>query len=76
MTFMSTTGQAPEPAVGAPGPSGPLRMTPGRWVALAVGVPVALALIGWTGFSLITTGRPGGATRSATRSPWTTARWR
>ncbi len=29
-------------------------MTPGRWVALAVGVPVALALIGWTGFSLIT----------------------
>jgi hypothetical protein len=30
-------------------------MTPGRWVALAVGVPVALALIGWTGFTLITT---------------------
>ncbi len=30
-------------------------MTPGRWVALAVGVPVALALIGWTGFSLVTT---------------------
>jgi hypothetical protein len=28
-------------------------MTPGRWVALAVGVPVALALIGWTGFSLV-----------------------
>ena len=50
MTFMSTTGQSP---VSAPGPSGPLRMTPGRWVALAVGVPVALALIGWTGFSLV-----------------------
>jgi hypothetical protein len=58
MTFMSTTGtgaQAPVPAAGAQGPSGALRMTTGRWVALAVGVPVALALIGWTGFSLITT---------------------
>ena len=50
MTFMSTTGQPP---VSAPGPSAPLRMTPGRWVALAFGVPVALALIGWTGFSLV-----------------------
>jgi Putative adhesin len=50
MTFMSTTGQSP---VSAAGPSGPLRMTPGRWVALAVGVPVALALIGWTAFSLV-----------------------
>jgi hypothetical protein len=50
MTFISTTGQSP---VSAPGPSGPLRMTPGRWVALAVGVPVALALIGWTGYSLV-----------------------
>jgi Putative adhesin len=50
MTFMPTTGQPP---VSAPGPSGPLRMTPGRWVALAVAVPVALALIGWTGFSLV-----------------------
>jgi Toastrack DUF4097 len=53
MTFMSTAGQAPpaEPR----GPLGSLLMTPGRWVALAVGVPAALALIGWTGFSLITT---------------------
>jgi Putative adhesin len=50
MTFMPTTGQPP---VSAAGPSGPLRMTPGRWVALAVAVPVALALIGWTGFSLV-----------------------
>jgi Toastrack DUF4097 len=50
MTFMPATGQAP---VSAPGPSGPLRMTPGRWVALALAVPVALALIGWTGFSLV-----------------------
>jgi Putative adhesin len=38
---------------GAWRPSGPLRMTPGRWAAVAVAVPVALALIGWTGFSLI-----------------------
>jgi Putative adhesin len=35
--------------------AGPLRMTPGRRVALAFGVPAALALIGWTGFNLITT---------------------
>jgi Toastrack DUF4097 len=50
MTFMSTAGQSP---VSAPGTSGSPRMTPGRWVALAVAVPVALALIGWTGFSLV-----------------------
>jgi hypothetical protein len=55
MTFMSTTGQAPVPSPGAPGPFGALRMTPGRWVALAIGVPAALALIGWTGFSIVTT---------------------
>jgi hypothetical protein len=53
MTFMSTTGRAPVPPANARGPLGPLRMTPGRWVALAVGVPVALTLIGWTGFSLV-----------------------
>jgi Putative adhesin len=56
MTFMSATDrnpEAPEPPAGAPGPSGALRMTPGRWVALAVAVPVALALIGWTGFTLV-----------------------
>jgi hypothetical protein len=55
MTFMSTTGQAPVPPAEPRGPLGPLLMTPGRWVALAVGVPVALALIGWTGFNLVTT---------------------
>jgi Putative adhesin len=55
MTYMSTTGQAPVPPGGPRGPLGPLLMTPGRWVALAVGVPVALALIGWTGFNLVTT---------------------
>jgi DUF4097 and DUF4098 domain-containing protein YvlB len=31
-----------------------LRMTPGRWVALVIGVPVALALILGNGFSLVT----------------------
>ena len=31
-----------------------LRMTPGRWVALAIGVPIALALIAWSAFSLVT----------------------
>jgi len=31
-----------------------LRMTPGRWVALMIGVPVALALILGNGFSLVT----------------------
>lgn len=51
MTFISTTGQS---RAATPAPSGALRMTPGRWAALAVAVPVALALIGWTGFSLVT----------------------
>lgn len=30
-----------------------LRMTPGRWVTLLLGVPIALALIGWTGFTAV-----------------------
>jgi Putative adhesin len=38
---------------GLPDTVRPLRMTPGRWLALAVAVPVALALIGWAGFSLV-----------------------
>src|SRR6266567_8681552 len=33
---------------------GTLRMTPGRWVALVFGVPCAVALIGCTGFSVLT----------------------
>jgi hypothetical protein len=53
MTFVPTTGTSP--AGPAPGRPGTLRMTPGRWVALAVGVPVAITLIGWTGFNLVTT---------------------
>jgi Putative adhesin len=47
MTLTQTTG--------APRASGNLRMTPGRWVAVALAVPVALALIGWTGFTLVST---------------------
>ena len=54
---------------------GPLRMTPGRWAALAVAVPVALALIGLTGFSLVSSW-PGEATRSATPCRCRTAGWR
>ncbi len=50
MTYLSTTGTPP---VGAPVPAGALHMTPGRWAALAVAVPVALALIGWTGYNLV-----------------------
>jgi hypothetical protein len=42
------------PATGAPRASGGgLRMTPGRWVTLAIGVPITLALIGWSAFSLV-----------------------
>jgi hypothetical protein len=50
MTFMSPAGRS---TAALPGTLGPLRMTPGRWVALAVAVPVALALIAWTGFSIV-----------------------
>ena len=49
MTTMPVTG----PVTGPPRSPGALRMTPGRWVALAIGVPFALALIGWSAFSLI-----------------------
>jgi hypothetical protein len=28
-------------------------MTPGRWITLLFGVPIALAIIGWTAFSLV-----------------------
>jgi Putative adhesin len=52
MTFMSETGNPGYPA-GASRASVPLRMTPGRWVVLALTLPVAIALIGWTGFSLV-----------------------
>ena len=52
MTFMSETGSSGYPA-SAPAPSGPLRMTPGRWLVLGLALPVAIALIGWAGFDLV-----------------------
>ena len=42
------------PVTGPPRAPVAPRTTPGRWVALAIGVPIALVLIGWTGFSLVT----------------------
>ena len=42
------------PVTGPPQAPDRLRMTPGRWVALAIGVPVALVLILGNGFSLVT----------------------
>ncbi len=41
------------PVTGPPQAPDRLRMTPGRWVALAIGVPVALALILGNGLSLV-----------------------
>jgi hypothetical protein len=49
MTTLPTTG----PVTSPPRPPADLRMTPGRWVTLAIGVPIALAFIGWSGFSLV-----------------------
>jgi hypothetical protein len=45
MTQLSTTSPVTSP--------GRLRMTPGRRVTLAIGVPLVLSLIGWAGFSLV-----------------------
>ncbi len=45
MTLTSAPGVRPS--------SGALRMTPARWVTLALGVPVMLALIGWLGFTVV-----------------------
>lgn len=39
---------------GAPAPKGPLPLTPGRIAALAIGIPVALALVANAAFSLLT----------------------
>jgi len=41
------------PLTSPPRPPAALRMTPGRWVTLAIGVPISLALIGWSAFSLV-----------------------
>ena len=62
------------PATRPPRAPAPLPMTPGRWLTLMIGVPVALALIGWTGFSLVTD--VGQASYPVTGpSPWSTASW-
>ena len=49
MTTAPTTGPVTRP----PHPPAALRMTPGRWATLAIGVPIALVLIGWSAFSLV-----------------------
>jgi hypothetical protein len=49
MTTAPTTG----PVTSPPRPPAALRMTPGRWATLAIGVPIALVLIGWSAFSLV-----------------------
>jgi hypothetical protein len=49
MTTAPTTGPVTIP----PRPPADLRMTPGRWATLAIGVPIALVLIGWSAFSLV-----------------------
>ena len=42
------------PATRPPRAPAPLPMTPGRWLTLMIGVPIVLALIGWTGFTIVT----------------------
>ena len=49
MTTLPSTG----PVTSRGRPPGRLRMTPGRWITLLIGVPIALAFIGWSGFSLV-----------------------
>jgi hypothetical protein len=49
MTTLPTTGPVTRP----PRPPADLRMTPGRRATLAIGVPIALVLIGWSAFSLV-----------------------
>lgn len=48
MTTLPTPG-----ATSPPRRPAALRMTPGRWATLAIGVPIALVLIGWSAFSLV-----------------------
>ena len=49
MSTLPTTG----PVTSRARPPARLRMTPGRWITLLIGVPIALAFIGWSGFSLV-----------------------
>lgn len=51
-TAMTPT-STPTPTAGLLPARGPLRMTPGRVLTLAIGVPVLLALIAWTGFTFV-----------------------
>jgi len=48
-----TTTPATGPVTSPPRPPAALRMTPGRRATLAIGVPIALILIGWFAFSLV-----------------------
>ena len=50
---MTTTPATRSPHTSGRASGGALRMTPGRWVALAIGVPFALVLIAWSAFSLV-----------------------
>jgi hypothetical protein len=49
MTTLPATGPVTSPRR----PPAALRMTPGRWITLVIGVPIALAFIGWSAFSLV-----------------------
>lgn len=49
MTTVPSTG----PVASQPRPPAALRMTPGRWITLLIGVPIALAFVGWSAFSLV-----------------------
>jgi hypothetical protein len=48
-----TTAPMTGPVTSPPRPPAALRMTPGRWATLAIGVPIALVLIGLYAFSLL-----------------------
>jgi len=50
---LPAAGPAAGPAARPPRAPAALPMTPGRWITLLIGVPVALALIGWTAFSFV-----------------------
>lgn len=47
------TAQSPARPASRPAVPGQLPLTPGRWFALFIGVPVLLAIIGWTGFNFV-----------------------
>jgi len=53
MTTVPTTGPPTGPVTSRSRRRAALRMTPGRWITLVIGVPIALAFIGWSGFSLV-----------------------